>query len=71
MVETFAFEGPDTLRYTLTVEDDDTYTAPWTVAFPYKRDSDYRQYEYACHEGNYAMVNRLSGAREQEKREAE
>jgi hypothetical protein len=71
MVETLAFEGPDTLRYTLTVEDDDTYTAPWTVAFPYKRDSDYRQYEYACHEGNYAMVNRLSGAREQEKREAE
>jgi hypothetical protein len=67
MIETFTFEGPDTLRYTLTVEDPATYTAPWTVAFPYKRDSDYVQYEYACHEGNYAMINRLSGAREQEK----
>lgn len=66
MIETFTIEGPDTLRYTLTVEDPDTYTAPWTVAFPYKRDSGYVQYEYACHEGNYAMFNRLSGAREQE-----
>ena len=28
-------------------------------------------YEYACHEGNYAMVNVLSGARAQERREAE
>lgn len=68
MVETFTIEGPETLRYTLRVEDDETYTAPWTVAFPYVRDDEYRQYEYACHEGNYAMVNRLSGAREQEKR---
>ena len=66
MIETFTVEDADTLRYTLTVEDPKTYTAPWTVAFPYKRDSDYVQYEYACHEGNYAMFNRLSGAREQE-----
>jgi len=66
MIETFTIEGPDTLRYTLTVEDPQTYTAPWTVAFPYKRDNEYVQYEYACHEGNYAMFNRLSGAREQE-----
>jgi len=67
MVETFTIEDADTLRYTLTVEDPKTYSAPWTVAFPYKRDSEYTQYEYACHEGNYAMFNRLSGAREQEK----
>jgi hypothetical protein len=67
MIETFTIEDADTLRYTLTVEDPETYTAPWTVAFPYKRDSEYVQYEYACHEGNYAMFNRLSGAREQEK----
>ncbi len=68
MIETFTIEDEDTLRYTLTVDDDKTYTAPWTVAFPYIRDDEYRQYEYACHEGNYAMTNRLSGAREQEKR---
>ncbi len=68
MIETFTIEDENTLRYTLTVEDPKTYTAPWTVAFPYIRDDEYRQYEYACHEGNYAMINRLSGAREQEKR---
>ena len=66
MIETFTIEDADTLRYTLTVEDPKTYSAPWTVAFPYKRDNDYVQYEYACHEGNYAMFNRLSGARQQE-----
>ena len=66
IIETFTLEDADTLRYTITVEDPETYTAPWTVAFPYLRDDDYDQYEYACHEGNYAMINRLGGAREQE-----
>lgn len=66
MLETFTFEDENTLRYTLTVDDPETYTAPWTVAFPYKRDNEYTQYEYACHEGNYAMDSRLSGARVQE-----
>jgi hypothetical protein len=66
ITETFTFADENTLRYTLTVEDPETYTAPWTVAFPYKRDNDYTQYEYACHEGNYAMDSRLSGARVQE-----
>ena len=28
-------------------------------------------YEYACHEGNYAMTNILSGERAKEKREAD
>ena len=67
MVETFTFVDENTLRYTLTVDDPATYTAPWTVAFPYKLDNEYRQYEYACHEGNYAMDSRLSGARVQER----
>lgn len=65
MVETFTFVDADTLRYTLTVDDPKTYSAPWTVAFPYIRDNDYTQFEYACHEGNYAMDSRLSGARVQ------
>ena len=66
MIETFTIEDEDTLRYTLTVDDSETYEAPWTVAFPYEFDNNYKQYEYACHEGNYAMDNRLSGARVQE-----
>lgn len=69
MVETFTIVDENTLRYSLTVDDPETYTAPWTVAFPYVRDNEYMQYEYACHEGNYAMTNRLSGARAQEKKD--
>jgi hypothetical protein len=36
------------------------------VAFPLTADPDYRIYEYACHEGNYAMENMLRGARAQD-----
>jgi hypothetical protein len=33
------------------------------VAFPLKREPDYTLYEYACHEGNYAIVNMLRASR--------
>ena len=58
----------DTLRYELRVDDPETYTAPWAVSFNYKRDDAYVQYEYGCHEGNYAVPNSLSGQRAQERR---
>jgi hypothetical protein len=38
---------------------------------PFPRDDEYGFYEYACHEGNYSMVNILSGSRAEEKRRAE
>jgi hypothetical protein len=69
MVERFTFVDADTLNYTLTVDDPETYTEPWTVAFPYKRDGAYQQFEYACHEGNWAVPNSLSGARAEERTE--
>ena len=34
---------------------------PWTYAIPMRR-SDAAVYEYACHEGNYGLVNILAGA---------
>jgi len=68
MVERLTFAGPDTLRYELTVDDPKTYVEPWTVAFPFKRDNEYQQFEYACHEGNYAVPNSLGGERAQEPR---
>ena len=64
--ERFTFADEDTLNYQLTVDDPETYTEPWTVAFPYKRDNNYQQFEYACHEGNWAVPNSLSGARAEE-----
>ena len=66
VVERFTIVDSDTLHYQLRVDDPDTYVAPWTVAFNYKRDDDYQQYEYACHEGNYSVPSSLSGARVQE-----
>ena len=68
MIERFTRTGPDTLEYRVTIEDPKTWTKPWTIEFPLKRDSEYRLYEYACHEGNYYMYNALTGARAEEKR---
>jgi hypothetical protein len=40
---------------------------PWKVTFPITQEPGYQNFEYACHEGNYAMFDSLSGARAQEK----
>ncbi len=66
IVERITIDGPDLLRYSVRVDDPDTYTAPWTAAFPIKRDDGYVQFEYACHEGNYSVPNALGGARREE-----
>ncbi len=65
VVERFSRLDADTLFYEFTVEDSD-YTAPYTGSLPWPR-TDQRLYEYACHEGNYAMGNMLRGARLLEK----
>lgn len=67
MVERFTRTGPTTLQYRATVDDPRTWTGPWTVSFPLERDDAYGFYEYACHEGNNAMRNILSGARADER----
>jgi hypothetical protein len=64
LVERFTRINPDTLEYKITVEDPMTFSKPWTATIPISRLADDTQiYEYACHEGNYAMPNLLSGAR--------
>ena len=68
MTERFTRTSADTLQYQATVNDPKTWTGPWTVSFPLKRDDGYGFYEYACHEGNNAMRNILSGARAAERR---
>jgi hypothetical protein len=67
MVERIARTGASTLNYEVTITDPKTWTKPWKVSFPLKNDPVYVLYEYACHEGNYAMYNALTGARAQEK----
>lgn len=66
LVERFTRESADTLRYEFTVDDADTWTRPWSASIPMAR-TDERMFEYACHEGNYALAGVLQGARYQEK----
>jgi hypothetical protein len=67
LVEKFTRTGLDTMQYEVTVNDPKTWTRAWSAAFPLRRDPGYRIFEYACHEGNHAMSNILSGSRADEK----
>ena len=63
VVERFTRVSLEEISYSATIEDPDIYTRPWTVSFPLTADPEYRIFEYACHEGNYAIENILRGAR--------
>lgn len=69
LVERFTRVDARTIDYQFTLEDPAMYTRPWTAAWPLTNDQSSRGvtsgrlYEYACHEGNYALVNTLRGAR--------
>ena len=62
IVERFTRVDAGTIRYEFTVEDPTRWTSPWSGELPLRR-IDERLFEYACHEGNYSIVNMLSGAR--------
>ncbi|HEY1303955.1 MAG TPA: hypothetical protein VGF24_10430 [Vicinamibacterales bacterium] len=66
LTERFTRIDAGTLMYEFTVDDPQTWTKPWTAAVPMRK-IEQPLYEYACHEGNYAMRNILSGARAQDK----
>jgi hypothetical protein len=70
LVERFTRTSQSAIQYEATVNDPKTFTAAWTVTFPITHESGYQIFEYACHEGNYSMVNMLSAARAEEKAEA-
>jgi len=63
LTERFMLVDANTLQYEVIIDDPGTWSRPWTIAFPWKRDQSYGMFEYACHEGNYAMKNILTGAR--------
>ncbi|MDP1933112.1 MAG: hypothetical protein Q8L60_16810 [Gammaproteobacteria bacterium] len=68
--ERFTRTAPDILTYEFTIEDPTTWVAPWTAVINYTHSED-PIYEYACHEGNYALEGILSGARAEERMAAE
>jgi hypothetical protein len=66
VTERFTRVDAETILYRFTIDDPDTWSRPWSGEVPFRR-SDEPIYEYACHEGNYALSNILSGARAQER----
>ena len=72
LLERFTRVGPDAIDYTFSLEDPQFFTRAWTAAAPMTTDHESRGvtsgpiWEYACHEGNHAMINILAGARAEE-----
>jgi hypothetical protein len=66
LVERFTRVDANTLRYEFTVDDPATWTRPWTAAV-FMNKTEGPMFEYACHEGNFAMAHILSGARASDK----
>lgn len=65
VIERFQRADADTILYRATVDDPSTFTKQWTMEFPFVATAG-PVYEYACHEGNYAMPDILGGARKLE-----
>jgi hypothetical protein len=66
VTERFTRADADTINYKFTVDDPTVFTQPFSGEVPFEKLDDL-VFEYACHEGNYAMSNILSGARSQER----
>jgi hypothetical protein len=69
VVERFSRIDDRTLLYRFIVEDPETWAKPWTGEYAWPA-TDGHIYEYACHEGNYALTDILKGARLREKEQA-
>jgi hypothetical protein len=62
VIERFTLPDAATLVYEFTIDDPTAFSAPWTARFPMMRSTE-QMYEYACHEGNYGLLDTLKGAR--------
>jgi len=69
LVERFTRTGPETLQWQITIDDPGAWTKPWTAMVVLRR-ANKALYEYACHEGNYGLMDILAGARREDADEA-
>jgi hypothetical protein len=69
VTEWFTRVSPTRINYRFQVEDPDTWDKPWGGEYDFSPLHGIL-YEYACHEGNYALPSILAGARRQEKEAA-
>ena len=66
VIERFTRTAPDRINYRFTVEDPTTFSQSFSGEVPMNATPG-KLYEYACHEGNYALPGILAGAREEER----
>ena len=69
LVERFTRVEDGILLYEYTVTDPESFERPWSVAVPMQK-NDLPVFEYACHEGNYGMLNLMVSARSEDARKA-
>ena len=69
VTERFTRAEPGKILYEFLIEDPTTFTKPWRGQVAMNATNE-KIYEYACHEGNYALPGILAGARELEKQAA-
>ena len=62
-VEKLTMVGPNAIRYEVTYDDPEVFTAPWTAQLEWTRKSDYQFFEYACHEGDVQVRNYITSSR--------
>lgn len=70
VLERFTRISADTIIWEARVTDPENLTAPFTISMPLTQEPDYVMYEYACHEGNYAIENILSAGRTRDRQQA-
>ena len=70
VTERFRRVDADSISYKFTIEDESTWSRPWSAEVPLTKTVG-PIFEHACHEGNYGLYNTLVGARLEEKKAAE
>lgn len=70
VTERFTMIGPGQMLYSFEMDDPEVYSSVWRAEIPMRR-APGPIYEYACHEGNYALPNILAGARAEDRASAE
>jgi hypothetical protein len=71
LVERFTRISNEQIDYEVVVDDPRTWTRPFRMAFPLTTQRGYQIFPYECHEGNLMVIQVLSGARAEERTEAE
>ncbi len=62
VIERFTLQSDGGIHYEFSVDDPSAWQASWQGEYPWPASND-KVYEYACHEGNYALGNIMRGAR--------